>query len=100
MSLPIIWSPSSKDEYAHLLAYLEKEYGLASALKFMDNTDNAIEQISNFPESGTPSLRESIRKKVISKQTTLFYQIFEGTIEILHFWDNRQDPDNQKDIFR
>lgn len=41
MNLPIIWSPASRDEYAHLLAYLEREYGLESALRFMDKTDAA-----------------------------------------------------------
>lgn len=95
MNLPIIWSPASRDEYAHLLAYLEREYGLESALRFMDKTDAALDQISSFPESGVPTLKETIRKKVINKQISVLYQIDEETIELLHFWDNRQNPENQ-----
>lgn len=94
MNLPVIWPPASKDEYADLLAYLESEFGLESALNFMDKTDAALDQISSFPESGVPTLKETVRKKIISKQTSVLYQVYEEAIELLHFWDNRQNPEN------
>lgn len=94
MNLPVIWSPASRDEYADLLAYLESEFGLESALNFMDKTDAALDQISSFPESGVPTLKETVRKKTINKQTSVLYQVYEEAIELLHFWDNRQNPEN------
>src|ERR1700761_244907 len=35
---------------------------------------------------------ENIRKCVIHHNCSVFYQIKEAEIEILFFWDNRQDP--------
>lgn len=100
MNLPIIWSPASREEYADLLAYLERKHGLEPALEFMDKTEAALGQISGFPESGTPTQKDTVRKKVINKQTSVLYQIYEEAIELLHFWDNRQNPENLENIFR
>ena len=64
----------------------------------MDRTDFALDQISTFPESGISTKKETVRKVVITKQTSLFYEIFNGVIELLHFWDNRQNPEKQEDL--
>ena len=33
-----------------------------------------------------------VRKATITKQTSVLYQVSKTHIEILFFWDNRQDP--------
>lgn len=92
MNWTVKWSPAARDEYARLLQYLEQEYGTDSALKFLEETDAVLSQISRFPNSGTPTKKERIRKSMITKQTSLFYELYEKEVRILHFWDNRQDP--------
>jgi len=41
----------------------------------------------------TSMVRPGIRKAVISPQTALLYRILETQIQLLYFWDNRQDPE-------
>jgi len=49
MSLKIIWSPASKEEYADILGYVEDNFGITAALKLLDKTDAVIDGIAIFP---------------------------------------------------
>ena len=94
MNLPIIWAPSARDEYAVLLEYVERNFGLDAALELLDTTEKLLEGIAAFPGMFPASdKRKDIRKAVVSKQASLFYRISPDQIQILHVWDNRQDPD-------
>lgn len=97
--LKIQWSSYAKEEYAQILKYIESEYGLDSALKFMDSTDKILDTIALFPGTFPISEFEQIRKATISKQTSLFYRIKTNNVDLLHFWDNRQSEENLKDLF-
>lgn len=86
MSLPVIWSPASKDEYADLLAYVESNFGLDSALNLLDKTERIIENISEYPESFPASEKSpSIRKAVVTKQTSLFLELPDRTFNYFTF---------------
>jgi plasmid stabilization system protein ParE len=94
MSLPVKWSPSSKEEFADLLNYVEVHFRLDAALALLDKTERAIDNISKQPELFPVSDKSpAIRKAVITKQTSLFYRIRPTEIQLLHFWDNRRNPD-------
>ena len=88
----LIWSPKSKSEYANLLQYIEKLYGTDAALDFLDQVERIVESISVFPYAFPISDKvPSFRKAVINRQTSLFYRVNNQAVEIVHFWDNRQD---------
>ncbi|MEM1319092.1 MAG: type II toxin-antitoxin system RelE/ParE family toxin [Bacteroidota bacterium] len=98
MSLPVNWSASSKAEYAELLKHLQDHFGLDAAMSYMDKMDERILQISNFPESGRATKKESVRRVTITPQTSVIYEIYDQTIEILYLWDNRQNPDKLEEV--
>lgn len=58
MSLPIIWSPASKNEYAEILKYVEQHFGLDATLKLLEKTDNAMDNIAKFPSMYKASKKE------------------------------------------
>ena len=93
MSLPVIWSPEAQDDYADLLAYVEAHFGLDAALKVLDKTDLVVQQIAIYPKLFPATGDQEIRKAVISKHTSLLYIVESQQIQLLHFWDNRQDPE-------
>jgi plasmid stabilization system protein ParE len=94
MSLPIKWSPASKDGFAVLLDYVETHFGLDAALKLLDKTDTVLDGIAEHPELFPASKKSPhIRKAVLTKQTSLLYRIETHEIQLLHFWDNRRDPE-------
>ncbi len=36
MSLPLIWVPGTRQQYADLLKFIENEFGLEAALRFLE----------------------------------------------------------------
>jgi plasmid stabilization system protein ParE len=94
VNLPVVWSPAAKEEYAELLAFIESHFGTDAALAMLDKTDAVVEIITAFPMAyPASSMRPDIRKAVISEQTSLLYRISDTQVQLLHFWDNRQNPD-------
>ena len=92
MNLPIIWAPGTRQQYADLLKYIETEFGLEAALKFLEKAEKKIDTISLFPNSSPKSKHFSyFRKAVISKQTSVYYDVRETEIHIMFFKDNRMD---------
>ncbi len=99
MSLPVVWSPSAKEEFAGLLAYIESEFGTDAALNFLDATEAIITRIATFPVAFPSSdLRPDLHKAVIVAQTSLIYRVTETQIQLLYFWDNRQAPQRLADL--
>lgn len=101
MSLPISWSPAARDEFADLLQYIENRFGLDAALALLDKTDSALDGMSEFPEMFPESgVKKGIRKGVITKQTSVLYLITATEVQLLHFWDNRQNPGRMRDLVK
>lgn len=99
MSLEIIWSPASKEEYADILDYIETHFGIDTALKLLDKTDAVIDGIAIFPTMFPASkTRKDVRKAVITSHLSVFYRFNKTEIQLLHFWDNRQNPENLEDV--
>ncbi|MEM6319909.1 MAG: type II toxin-antitoxin system RelE/ParE family toxin [Bacteroidota bacterium] len=99
MSLQVIWSPASKEEYAVILGFIEDNFGENAALKFLDKTDTVIDGIATFPSMFPPSkLRKDVRKAVITKHTSVYYRYNREEVQLLHFWDNRQNPESLEEI--
>jgi len=76
------------------LDYLEQNWSKKVISSYLDRIDKIIALIEINPEA-FPKWRDStIRKAVIVKQITMFYEIKEDTINILLFWNNYQNPSN------
>lgn len=91
MSLPVSWSPYAKDDLATVLAYVDHRFGVESALSLLNDIETTIGLVAEFPQMYPRSNnRPTIRKAVITKQTSLIYRIKRTEIQILHVWDNRR----------
>jgi len=99
MILPVVWSPTAKEEYALLLDYVETHFGTNAALKLLDKTEDTVERIAAFPNAFPASeTRPDLHKAVITEQTSLLYRVTATQIQLLYFWDNRQDPERLLDL--
>ena len=73
------------------------EFGEITASDFVKKVYYLLDLLAEFPQMGTEENKElKIRGIVIVKQITLFYQIREGKIILLHFYDNRQNPTTKR----
>ena len=77
----------------NLLSFLETEWSVKVKKEFVLKLDNSLKQIQNLPDSCPESGKiKGVRKCIISKQTTLFYNYSHTTIDIVTFFDTRQNP--------
>jgi len=92
MDLEVHWTLTAKSTFDTIVALIEEQWSMSSSDKFVQTTKKSLLNISRqpfmFPESGI----ENVRKAVITKQTSVFYEVHEDKIVLLFFWDNRQDP--------
>jgi len=95
--MTVIWSSKALKSYDQVLAYLTSEWGNTSVQKFMDEVERVILLISKNPSMFRRSVRhENIRIGYLTKQNSLVYRLKAKEIELLLFWDNRQDSKKLK----
>lgn len=92
MAYDIIWSPKAKSTYYQILEYLDENWTYIEIINFIDRTEEALNFISNSPFQYLKSAKADIHRCVLIKQVSLFYRFNSDTVELLLFWDNRQDP--------
>jgi len=91
--MKVVWSENAEITFDLIVVYIESEFGIISAKKFITKVDSVIHSISNQPYIyKSSSFNNKLRKATISKQCSLFYEINKETIQLSYFWDNRQDP--------
>jgi plasmid stabilization system protein ParE len=92
MSLEIILTPKAKDTLLSIVSFIQAEWGQNSAEKFITKAYKTLDNISKQPYLFKSYSGNEVRKGLITKQTSVIYRINAGKIEVLFFWDNRQDP--------
>lgn len=88
----IIWSPRAKITYTSILEYLYEEWTIKELQAFIDRTEEVIKYINDNPSLYVYSKEGDAHKCVVVKQVSLFYRVKANYIELLVFWDNRQNP--------
>jgi plasmid stabilization system protein ParE len=92
MGLEVRWTEEAEVTFDHIVSFIQDRWGIQSSNKFINKTKNTLLNISLqpllFPESGI----ENVRKAVITKQSSVFYEVYPNHIMLVFFWDNRQDP--------
>jgi plasmid stabilization system protein ParE len=97
MSRKVIISQIAEKRLEILFEYLLDVWSYKVKTDFINKLDKNIQIIKNQPESFPESEKESgLRKCVITKQTTLYYEFNNKEIHILSLFDTRQDPKKLK----
>lgn len=92
MSYIIIWSPKAQITFHKVLEYLEENWSGKEITAFADRTEQVIKHIIENPHHYPYSKKSDSFKCVFLPQISLFYRLKEQQIELLIFWDNRQNP--------
>ena len=95
----IIFSRRSKLQLEGLVDYLEYKFSVLTKEKFISKLDSFVSLIHKDPEIFPKSeANKKIRKCVILKQTTLYYNFNNQEIRLLSLFDTRQNPSKIKKI--
>jgi len=90
--LAIRYSLRARHEEIELLEYVVQKFGQQKAKEIYVNIEKTLGRLSESPEMYRESnIRKGLRKCVFSKQTSIYYRIKEGNIEVVSFRSNRKD---------
>ena len=91
----IIWSKRASEEFKEILNFfIERNGNTVYSLKLLAEVQGLIKTLSRSELIGRITSNKITR--VISMDVYLiFYKINNDTIEIVSFWDNRQDPEKR-----
>lgn len=87
----IIWSKQAKTGFHRILQfYIERNQSATYSLKLLNETENLMKTLSKSEYIGR--LTSNKKTRVIPmREYLIFYEVNKGSIEIISFWDNRQD---------
>jgi plasmid stabilization system protein ParE len=94
MAYKIRWTKEANETFDKIIEYLENRWTNREIVNFVNQTNQVLIEISENPEMFKSSSKMKIRMGIITKQTSIIYQIDDRNkiIVLLSFWDNRQDP--------
>ena len=99
MAIEIGWSDEAKTTFDHNIFYLQSEWTDKEVIKFIQQTEQAIKRIEEYPESYPPGNRsKKYRKARLNKYIVLFYRYYKSksSVILLSFWNIKQDPSKLK----
>lgn len=97
MASKIIWSPKAEETFVRIIEYLEQKWTEKAVSNFIRQTDKVIHIISLRTATFRRSEKKDIYEILITRQNLLLYRIHKNHIELLRFYDTRQ---NLKKKFR
>lgn len=92
----IIWSELATLQFKNVLEYYAIRNGNSTySLKILHEVENLLNTLSNSELIGRLTANKTTRV-IPMKVYLIFYEINGNRIEILAFWDNRQDLEHRK----
>lgn len=92
----IVWSELASLQLESVLDYFTNRNGNANySLKLLDEVDNLVNFIAENEQLGRLT-SNNFTRVIPKKHYLIFYEISDYKIEIISFWDNRQNPDRKK----
>ncbi|ACU03310.1 hypothetical protein Phep_1092 [Pedobacter heparinus DSM 2366] len=93
MSHPISVSKTALETFETIRNQIRERLGKKAVEDFERNTIKILTLIQQSPYMYKETeLNPNIRKGLIKKVSSVFYEIKSDRIEVLFFWDNRQEP--------
>jgi len=92
MSLAVLWSDEATETFDSIVLFIENKWSEKQAKVFVNHTQKILSLISDQPYMYKSSINHNVRQAVITPQTSIYYEIHDGFITLLFFWDNREEP--------
>ena len=97
MDFKIIYTPLAKNSFQQNIHYLEENWTIKEVQSFIQKTSDVVDILRVNPVLFPYwKFNKTIRKVIIVKQITLFYEIEEKRVYLHLFWNNYQDPEKIK----
>jgi len=100
--MQVVWGKNARLTYLDELDYIFKKWNYKEVKNFVNLVTDFIKNLESGVIQGKISFKQNLRSFVISKQTTVYFDVNnkENRIEILLFWNNKKNPQKLKDLLR
>ncbi|MDW3209692.1 MAG: type II toxin-antitoxin system RelE/ParE family toxin [Reichenbachiella sp.] len=88
----VIWSLTARKSLRRTSAFISELWNEQVKMEFLNQLNFRVDQIRKNPELAPTFEDSEVRKLVIHKSVTLYYQNLPEHLRLLLVWDNRQDP--------
>ena len=92
MSLAVFWTDEAHETFDSIVLFIETKWTTKESATFVKHAQKVLNLIAGQPYMYKASINNSVRQAVITKQTSVFYEVHHDFITVLYFWDNRQEP--------
>jgi plasmid stabilization system protein ParE len=92
MAYKIIWLPVAEKRYDEIIGYLQENWTDKEIANFIARTEEVLEVIQTNPDIYRRSEKRDIRQALITKHNLLLYRKRSNKIELITFFDTRQNP--------
>ena len=96
--MEINWTSSANASFEDEIEFILSKWNLKEVEKFINLVDGFTKKLSDNPYIGKKSVKEDVRVFVLSKQTTVIYEVFEdlNRKDLQFFWNNKKKPKELK----
>lgn len=95
----IVWSDEALNNLKAIIQYLENTWTDREVKKFARLLEKRIVLLEtnpfSFPFINHP---KQIRKVLITKHTSIFYQVVDGNVRLVSLFDNRSNPERIRNL--
>ena len=93
--LKVSWSSEAEIQYYDILLFwIEKTKSEKYSEQIENEVTKIIQTLKDFPRIGAIYQKREVRRVIVLSYYSIFYRLLEeeNEIEIVAFWDNRNDP--------
>ena len=92
MAFEIVWLPKAQKRYDEIICWLQEKWTDKEITHFIYRTNEILDLIAENPALYKKSGKENVRQVAITKHNLLLYRKKNNKVELLTFFDTRQDP--------
>lgn len=95
MAYEIVWSPKAERKFENIISWLQKNWTDREISNFVVRVNEVLDTISINPVLYRKAGKGKRREAVINKQVILLYSRKKDKVELLTFFDTRQNPNKK-----
>lgn len=96
MALEVFWTEEAILSYNKIIDYLGEKWSEKEVANFINTLNNTLAQLVIGNVSFRKSNKKNYHEVLISKHNLLIYRIVNDRVELILFWDTRQNPKTKK----
>lgn len=92
MAYKIVWLPRAEQRFDEIISWLAATWTEREIVNFINRTNDVLLLISQNPDLYRKSQKAGIHEAIVTRHNLLLYRVKGKSVELLTFFDTRQDP--------